>query len=444
MLTKTSSFMSGKWALYLLFTMPMAGIFQCQSEIDQPQLIIDSISPQSGIKATVVTVFGKNFSNDLSGIKATINDMSADVVVSNHEQMAVVVPPGAGTGAIVVETGNQKAVGPVFTYLETGEVTLFAGTGFEGLANGEGKTSRFTFPWGLEKDADGNVYVADRGNHLIRKITPEGIVSTLAGTGTAGYADGPAGVARFNDPVDIAIDGNGNLFVSDFLNTCIRKITPSGDVTTYAGMANGPGTTDGPLATARFFGPAGLAFDKNGNLFVADFFNHRIRKITPSGIVSTLAGSTAGCTNGTGSAAQFNFPVGLAVDDNNNVYVADWFNHSVRKITQAGVVTTVAGTCALGYEDGPAQQAKFNSPLDIAVDENGDLVITDSGNNRLRKFYMESNTVVTLCGGDSPGFINGIGTQASLNAPAGIIQLQKGVFAIAGFNNHSVRKALVQ
>jgi len=417
---------------------------QCQQDVEQPVIEIDSIFPTSGIKGTAVTLYGKNFSNNLSEVIVTINQHPVEVVVSNNTEMTIIVPAGAGTGAITVGIGNQKSTSPIFTYLETGEVSTIAGTGFEGLVNGEGTTARFAFPWGVEKDNQGNLYVADRGNHLIRKITQEGIVSTLAGTGIAGYVDGPANTAQFNDPVDVAIDINGNFYVSDFLNTCIRKITPEGIVSTYAGVAGAVGTADGTLSNARFFGPTGLTFDKSGNLYVADFFNHRIRKITPSGIVSTLAGSTSGCTNGTGSAAQFNFPVGLAIDDNNNVYVADWFNHSVRKITQAGVVTTVAGTCALGYEDGPAQQAKFNSPLDIAVDENGDLVITDSGNNRLRKFYMESNTVVTLCGGDSPGFINGIGTQASLNAPAGIIQLQKGVFAIAGFNNHSVRKALVQ
>ena len=417
---------------------------QCQQDVEQPVIEIDSIFPTSGIKGTAVTLYGKNFSNNLSEVIVTINQHPVEVVVSNNTEMTIIVPAGAGTGAITVGIGNQKSTSPIFTYLETGEVSTIAGTGFEGLVNGEGTTARFAFPWGVEKDNQGNLYVADRGNHLIRKITQEGIVSTLAGTGIAGYVDGPANTAQFNDPVDVAIDINGNFYVSDFLNTCIRKITPEGIVSTYAGVAGAVGTADGTLSNARFFGPTGLTFDKSGNLYVADFFNHRIRKITPSGIVSTLAGSTAGCTNSTESAAQFNFPVGLAVDDNNNVYVADWFNHSVRKITQAGVVTTVAGTCALGYEDGPAQQAKFNSPLDIAVDENGDLVITDSGNNRLRKFYMESNTVVTLCGGDSPGFINGIGTQASLNAPAGIIQLQKGVFAIAGFNNHSVRKALVQ
>lgn len=419
-------------------------VSQCQQDVEQPVIKIDSIYPTSGIKGTAVTLYGKNFSNNLSEVNVTINEHPVEVVVSNNTEMKIIVPAGAGTGTITVGIGNQESTSPIFTYLETGEVSTIAGTGFAGLVNGEGATARFASPWGVGKDNQGNLYVADRGNHLMRKITPEGIVSTFAGTGIAGYVDGPANTAQFNDPVDVAVDINGNFYISDFLNTCIRKITPEGVVSTYAGVAGAVGTADGTLSNARFFGPTGLTFDKSGNLYVADFFNHRIRKITPGGIISTLAGSTAGCTNGTGSAAQFNFPVGLAVDDNNNVYVADWFNHSIRKITQAGVVTTVAGTCALGYEDGSASTARFNSPIDVAIDVNGDLIITDSGNNRLRKIYLENNTVTTLCGGDDPGFENGIGMQASLRAPSGIVHLQTTVFAIADFGNHSIRKVIIE
>ncbi len=185
-------------------------------------------------------------------------------------------------------------------------------------------------PTGVAVDGAGNVYVADRYNHRIRKITASGVVSTLAGS-ASGYTDGTGTSAKFKNPTGVAVDGAGNVYVADYNNHGIRKITTSGVVSTLAGITYG--YTDGTGTSAKFKNPYGVAVDGAGNVYVADRDNHRIRKITTSGVVSTLAGSSQGYTDGTGTSAQFAYPFGVAVDGTGNVYVADESNHRIRKIT---------------------------------------------------------------------------------------------------------------
>ncbi|MNK93340.1 Serine/threonine-protein kinase PknD [compost metagenome] len=234
-------------------------------------------------------------------------------------------------------------------------------------------------------DGDGNVYVADTKNNSIRKITSAGIVSTLAGSGTAGYADGPGLAALFDYPTGLALDGNRNLYVTDTFNHRIRKITPAGVVTTLAGSGVA-GRADGPGSAASFHGHLGLAFDGSGNLYVVDRDNHSIRKITSAGVVSTLAGSeTPGSTNGTGSAASFHFPFDITADGDGNAYIADPRNNMIRKMTPAGVVTTLAGNAASGRADGIGAAASFAEPAGITIDGNGILYVADHRNNLIRK-----------------------------------------------------------
>jgi streptogramin lyase len=237
-------------------------------------------------------------------------------------------------------------------------------------------------------DAAGNVYVADTNNYTIRKISPDGFVTTLAGTaGSPGSADGSGAAVSFNFPAGVAVDAAGNVYVADTDNHTIRKITSAGVVTTLAGTALSQGSADGIGAAARFDYPQGVAVDA-GNVYVADRDNYTIRKITSAGVVTTLAGTAGnqGPTDGTGAAARFDYPHGVAVDAAGNVYVADTDNHAIRKISPAGVVTTLAGAASnRGSADGPGATAGFNSPYGVAVDAAGNVYVADTSNHLIRK-----------------------------------------------------------
>jgi sugar lactone lactonase YvrE len=201
-----------------------------------------------------------------------------------------------------------------------------------GFADGQGISASFHSPNGVAVDAGGNVYVADLGNHGIRKIAPSGSVSTLAGSGSMGFADGQGISARFNYPHGVCVDTGGNVYVADRENHRIRKITPSGSVSTLAG--SGIQFADGQGTSASFSYPSGVTVDAGGIVYVADSGNERIRKITPSGDVSTLAGSgNHASADGQGTAASFHWPIRVAVDAGGNVYVADNNSNLIRKIT---------------------------------------------------------------------------------------------------------------
>ncbi len=324
--------------------------------------------------------------------------------------------------------------------LESGDeafrVRTLAGNGTFGFTNGTGTSAQFSTPIGVDIDSNGNIYVADRNNNVIRKITPAGVVSTFAGS-TFGYADGTGTAAKFHAPYGIAIDANDNIYVGDYINHRIRKITPAGVVTTLAGSGV-VGSADGTGTAAQFNEPYGLDVDSNGNVYVADYGNNRIRKITPAGVVTTLAGSSSGFADGTGTAAMFKAPHDVAVDNNDNVYVTDGFNHRIRKITPAGVVTTFAGTNQ-GFADGTGTQARFNTPEGIAIDNSGNLYVTDRSNHCIRKI-TSTGVVSILAGSNDFGFVNGTGATARFRQPAGITVNASGVFYVTDESNHSVRK----
>jgi streptogramin lyase len=250
-------------------------------------------------------------------------------------------------------------------------VTTFAGTaGAFGSADATGAAARFNSPCGVATDSAGNVYVADTRNSTIRKITPAGVVSTLAGTpGASGSTDATGAAARFNSPYGVATDSAGNVYVADSRNRTIRKITPAGVVSTLAGSAGSAGTADGGVA-ARFSFPSEVATDSAGNVYVADANNGTIRKLTPAGVVTTLAGTAGafGSTDAIGAAAHFYFPYGVATDNAGNVYVADMVNHTIRKITPAGgVVTTVVGVAGQASFVPGALPGRLGLPRGVAL-----------------------------------------------------------------------------
>lgn len=260
---------------------------------------------------------------------------------------------------------------------QSGVVTTFVGS-----------AANFYLPQSIATDSSGNVYVAE--SCAIRKITPAGVVTTLAGTNGSGSTDGIGSTARFNVPQGIATDAAGNVYVADTNNNTIRMITPAGVVSTLAGTAGLTGSTDGTGAAARFSHPEGIATDASGNVYVSDSWS-TIRKITPAGVVTTLAGTAVviGSTDGTGAAASFNNLRGIATDSAGNVYVADSGNAIIRKVTPTGVVTTLAGTAGVhGNTDGLGTAASFaypQGPQDVATDTSGNVYVADSNNHSIRK-----------------------------------------------------------
>jgi sugar lactone lactonase YvrE len=312
------------------------------------------------------------------------------------------------------------------------------------LTNNGTAVSSFSTPIGVASDGVGNVYVADYINSTVRKIKPGGVVTTLAGAARQdGSADGTGPAARFNNPHGVATDRAGNIYVGDFMNFTIRKITPAGAVTTMAGTAGQSGSADGTGTAARFADPTGIATDGSGNVYVADLSNYTIRKITPAGVVTTMAGTAGqfGSADGAGPGARFYKPLGVATDSAGNIYVADTGNNTVRKITPGGVVTTLAGTAGqTGSADGIGAAARFNGPSDIAIDAAGNAYIVDNSNNTIRKL-TPAGVVTTLAGtAGQTGSADGTGAAARFNHPLGIAIDSAGNLYIGDSFNNTIRK----
>jgi len=309
----------------------------------------------------------------------------------------------------------------------------------------------------------GNIYVADNGNNTIREISPTGLVTTLAGlAGGFGSNDGIGSAAQFSKPAGMASEASGVLYVADSGNSTIRKISTTGAVTTMAGLAGVPGSADGTGSEARFNNPQSVAVDTSGNVFVADTSNHTIRKITPGGLVTTLAGlaQTPGNDDGVGSSARFNNPGGVGVDLLGNVYVADSDNNTVRKISQEGVVTTLAGCagCTMaGSQDGTNWEARFSNPQGVAADSSGNVYVTDWNSALVRKI-TPTGVVTTLNSGRPNPFISlrSVAVDASSNvyvadsvvqaifsiSPAGAITALAGQGGLNGSDDGTGNQAL--
>ncbi|MEI9908947.1 MAG: NHL repeat-containing protein [Bacteroidota bacterium] len=282
-------------------------------------------------------------------------------------------------------------------------VSTMAGS-TKGFADGSGNIAQFYSPAGVCVDALGNVYVADKDNDMIRKISPSGMVSTLAGS-SRGYADGSASTAKFFAPTGVCVDLDGNVYVADMSNHRIRKITPNGVVSTLAGSS--PGFAEGSGSAAKFYYPVGLCVDLLGNIYVAEEFNNRIRKITPAGVVSTFAGSGGGNADGNASTAKFNNPTGICIDLQGNFYVTDYSSNRIRKITPAGMVSTLAGSTE-GFADGTGTAALFDHPFGLCVDKQGNIYIADMWNSKIRKITPvgEVSTFTGSVSGSVDGNLN--------------------------------------
>jgi len=320
----------------------------------------------------------------------------------------------------------------------TSKVTTFAGTGIPIDIDYIGTAASFDHPYGITTDGI-SLYVGEYHGSRIRKIVIEtGMVTTLAGSGTAGAIDGIGTAASFNDPRGITTDGS-NLYVSDTSNHKIRMIVIStGVVTTLAGSGTA-GAIDDTGTAASFNMPSGITTD-GINLYVADISNNKIRKIViATGVVTTLAGSgTAGVVDGTGTTASFNHPNGVTTDGS-NLFVADYYNHEIRKIVIAtGVVTTLAGTGTAGAIDGTGTAASFNFPNSLTTD-GSNLYVADTSNSKTRKVVIATGVVTTLAGSGRAGAADGTGTAASFNSPAGMTTDGVSVY-VSELGNHKIRK----
>jgi trimeric autotransporter adhesin len=351
--------------------------------------------------------------------------------------------------ALVVGCGSSSS-SSASSNLTIAEV---AGNGTAGYS-GDGAaaaSAELNYPVGVALDGSGNLYIADTNNNVVRMVTTAGNISTVAGNGTAGYTGngGAATGAELNGPYGVTVDASGNLYIADTNNNAIRKVTTAGTISTVAGTGTSGYTGNGgPATSAKLSGPAGIAVDASGNLYIADSSNYVIRKVTTVGIISTIAGTGTIGYSGLGSVAtsvDLAWPVGLALDASGNLYIADASNSVILKVTPTGTLTTVAGNGKIGYsgDGGLAINAELHYPVGVSVDGSGNVYIADSLNNVVR-MVTSGGTITTIAGTGSAGYSGngGPATKARLNSPLGIIASGSGTLYVADTVNNVIRTML--
>ncbi|TMU50676.1 IPT/TIG domain-containing protein [Flagellimonas algicola] len=404
---------------------------------------LSSVAPVTGPKHTEVVITGENFGTDATKVSVSFNGTPGEVLGVTDTEVTVRVPARAYTGPITMVVDGFDLTGPEFVYELTYTVETFAG-GEEGYEEGSGTEAKFYRPNDLVMDSGGNIFVVDSANNAIRKIAPDGEVSTFAG-GVLGSGEG-----QFGYPRGLAIDGDDNIYVADSGNHRIVKVDPSGDWTLIAGVEQGYVNALGTAAKFRF--PAGILVgeDAGGSALYVSEDNHAIRRISLDDdqyLVGTYAGPTIanqpGERDGGLSGARFSDPRGMAKSGEGTILLADYGNHSIRAIDQsAGTVERFAGG-DIGHLDGNRSEAKFRGPSDISMAGDGTVYIVDSENNCIRHIDSRGN-VTTIAGVPGvKGYKNGTGDEAQFHWPTGVLYGREGEIYVADTFNNAIRKIII-
>ncbi len=392
-------------------------------------VIFDSFTPLEGSRDTEIVIYGNNFSSNSREVNVTVNNVKATVHEAYKDKLVITVPNKAGSGKIKISIADREVESIVdFSYITgTKFVRTFAGSGTAGYKDGSSSEAQFNFSIrgaGIVTDSEGNVFVADVGNHSIRKITPSGIVSTFAGNGTSGSANGTGNNARFYHPYGLAIDADDNLYVGDTWNWQVRKITPAGEVSLFAG-----GMPD----------PSGITVNKrNGDVFVISYDKGFITQLSSSG-------ETLRQINVTGTSTMLG---DIEVDSEGNLYIVDNVNCNIEKLAvDTWQRTRIAGNGVYGFRNGPGNQAQFAGPWGIGIDVNDNLYIGGTGDNADNTSpdhsvrHITKNTwEVSSLAGAGKGFVNGTLSLARFSSPADVAVDKDGIVYILDRNNHRIRK----
>lgn len=341
-----------------------------------------------------------------------------------------------------------------FSFLKAQIITTVAGNGTQGYSGDGGlaTNAELHYPSGVAVDGTGNLYIADGGNSVIRKVNTFGTITTIAGNGACGFGGdgGPATLSQLCNPAILSVDILGNIYFTDETNDRVRKINTSGVITTIGGTTSfGFSGDGGPAVSAQLYSPIGIAVDVRRNVFVCDYNNQRVRKIDTSGIINTIAGTGTQGFSGDGVPATISKlarPTGVTIDLHKNIYIADYYNHRIRKVDTSGIITTIAGNGTMGFsgDGGPAISAQLHMPSDVKVDTSGNIYIADLYNYRIRKVNA-SGIINTIVGTGVQGFSGDGGNPlfAQINTAYSIVLDGMGNLYIADMYNERIRKVSV-
>lgn len=450
--------------VFLLIAVVFAACKDNQENTTPSNPAISSVVPSTAMANQVVSIKGKRFSNKVSENIVKFLGVNAEVLTASDTLLTVVVPAEGSTGTVTITVGNKTSKGPIFTYGIADEeeeeeydyvTSTYAGTGVAGGDVGPiaSDLAKFSTPNGVAIDpTTGDLIVTNRGTHSISRVTKAGIVTRIAG-GTSGNVDGALSAARFNGPYKSVVDKLGNIYVADFANHKIRKIDLSTNTVSTLAGSGAAGFSDGQGSAAKFSSPAGVAVDDNLNVYVADAANHAIRKISPTGKVITLVGGVGdGIVDGFWPYSSVSRPTDLCMGKDGFLYSADRYGQRIRKINvNTGEIITIAGTGgsknnAGAVLDGEVMKARFDNPWGIDIDKEGTIYVSELGYSAdaANTIRMIKNGKVTTIGGDAkdlPGsLVNGIQGVSRFKNPSDIAVDNDGVIYVGDQSNQVIRK----